>query len=129
MFNTVRFVVPAVGGPASTVASFVRRVGAERENEIVHIIRVQMMAKIFCDRANCRSDMDESRRSCLCMSPSNSSGCNVAIAFVVWLSNTGPDTIHQLFMVLLAVMEAAIGFSEGVSFLARSDEVPLRRES
>ena len=128
MFKTVRFVVPAVGGPAFTVASFVSSVGAEREIEIVHIMRVLMMTKIFCDRAICRSDMNETRHCCLCMSPSNRSRCNVAIAFVVRLSDTRPDPVHQLFMVLLAVMEAAIGFSEGVSFLARSDEVTFRRK-
>ena len=60
---------------------------------------------------------------------SDGSRCNVAIAFVVRLSDTRPDPVHQLFMVLLAVMEAAIGFSEGVSFLARSDEISLRGES
>jgi hypothetical protein len=46
VFNTVRFVVPAEGGPASTVVSL-SKVGAERENEIVHIIKVLMMTKIF----------------------------------------------------------------------------------
>ena len=88
MFNTVRFVVPAVGGPAFTVASFVRRVGAERENEIVHIMRVLMMTKIFCDRVFCRSDMNETRHSCLCMSPLNCGRCNVTIAFVVRFSDS-----------------------------------------
>tara|TARA_B100000161_G_scaffold66448_2_gene45152 strand:- start:4381 stop:4542 length:162 start_codon:yes stop_codon:yes gene_type:complete len=53
----------------------------------------------------------------------------MAIAFVVWLSDARPDPVHQLIMVVVAVMKAAVGFTEGVSLLARSDEVSLRGES
>ena len=53
----------------------------------------------------------------------------MAIAFVVRLSDARPDPVHQLIMVVVAVMKAAVGFTEGVSLLARSDEVPLWGES
>ena len=53
----------------------------------------------------------------------------MAIAFVVGLSDARPDPVHQLIMVVVAVMKAAVGFTEGVSLLARGDEISLRGES
>ena len=53
----------------------------------------------------------------------------MAVAFVVRLSNARPDSIHQFIMVIGAVMEAAVSLSEGVGFLASSDQISFRRES
>ena len=55
----------------------------------------------------------------------NGRRCDVTIAFVIRFANPGPNPVHQLIMVVVAVMKAAIGFTERVGLLARSDEVSL----
>ena len=54
---------------------------------------------------------------------SNGGRCDVAIAFVVRLSDARPDTVHQFFMVFCAVVKATISLSERVRFFASGNEI------
>jgi len=48
------------------------------------------------------------------------------IAFVIGLTDTGPNATHQLVMMGLTVVESTVGLSEGVGLLARGDQIALR---
>jgi len=48
------------------------------------------------------------------------------VPFVIGLSDTRPNATHQFIVVALAIMETTVGLSEGVSLLARGDQIALR---
>tara|TARA_B100000287_G_scaffold421542_1_gene462375 strand:- start:594 stop:818 length:225 start_codon:yes stop_codon:yes gene_type:complete len=60
---------------------------------------------------------------------SNSRGSDVPVPFVIGLTNTGPNTTHQFIVVALTVVESAVSLTERVGFLARGDQIALRREA
>jgi hypothetical protein len=53
----VRLDAPVPGRLDSTIVSSAISDGADSENEIEHIIRVLIMARIFCEVVFCRSDI------------------------------------------------------------------------
>ena len=53
----------------------------------------------------------------------------MAVTLVVGLSDSGPNAVHQIVVTFLAVVEAAVGFSKGVSFLSGGHQISLWRES
>jgi len=53
----------------------------------------------------------------------------VAVTLVVGLSDSGPNAVHQIVVTFLAVVEAAVSLSEGVSFLAGGHQITLRGEA
>ena len=63
------------------------------------------------------------------MSPLNCSGGYMTVFFVIRLSNSRPNTVHQFFMVFLAIMESAVCLPERVGFLACGYEVSFRGKS
>jgi hypothetical protein len=53
----------------------------------------------------------------------------VTVTLVVGLSDSGPNAVHQIVVTFLAVMEAAVSLSEGVSFLTGGHQITLRGEA
>ena len=53
----------------------------------------------------------------------------MAVTLVVGLSDSRPNAVHQIVVAFLAVMEAAVSLSEGVSFLTGGHQITLRGEA
>ena len=54
---------------------------------------------------------------------SNGGRGNVPVTFVVGLADARPNAPHQLVMVGLTIVKAAVSFTEGISFLARGNQI------
>jgi hypothetical protein len=52
----------------------------------------------------------------------------MAVLFVIGLTNSGPNAPHEFIMMPRAIVEATIGFPEGIRLLSRCDEVTFGRE-
>jgi len=60
---------------------------------------------------------------------SNGRGSDMPVTLIIGLSNARPNTVHQIVVTLLAVVEAAVGLSKRVRLLAGGHQISLWRES
>ncbi len=60
---------------------------------------------------------------------SNGRWGDVAVAFVIGLAHTGPNTPHEFVVVGLAVVKAPVSFSKRVGLFAGGDQVAFGRKT
>jgi len=60
---------------------------------------------------------------------SNRCRCYMTFFLIFWLTNSGPNSAHQLIMAFRAIIEATVGFSKRIRFLSSSDEETFGGES